>query len=161
MKIIGTEELDELSRQAKHAERLRKNLNLHDSYDDPCQRLFNALEPGSYIRPHRHTFPPKPETFVVVRGEMKLLTFSDAGDIDRVVHLKAGADSIAIDLPPGVWHMVVARQPGTIFFETKPGPYQPLSDKDFAPWAPAEGSEDASRFLRALQARLDAGAAGA
>lgn len=159
MKIVGTKELDELSRQAVSAERLRKNRNLHDSYDDPCQRLFNALEPGSYIRPHRHTLPPKPETFVVVRGAMKLLTFTDDGDIDRVVHLEPGADAIAVDLPPGLWHMVVALQPGTVFFETKPGPYQPLSDKDFAPWAPAEGGEDAPLYLKALLARLDAGAA--
>jgi cupin fold WbuC family metalloprotein len=68
-----------------------------------------------------------------------------------VVHLSVGRGTVGVDLPAGIWHSVIALQSGSIFFETKPGPYLPLSDKDFAPWAPAEGSEAASNYLRRLE----------
>jgi len=152
MKIFSLEDLEQLTASARDAARQRRNLNLHDSYDDPCQRLFNAIEPGTYIRPHRHATPPKSETFVVVRGELALVTFDDAGGIQHYAELCAGGCNLAADLRPGVWHMVVSLMPGTIFFETKPGPYVPLSDKDFAPWAPPEGSVEAHRFLQKLLA---------
>ncbi|PLY02406.1 MAG: cupin fold metalloprotein, WbuC family [Desulfuromonas sp.] len=154
MKIIVNRDLDALSLSARSAERLRKNLNLHDSYTDPCQRLFNAIEPRSYVRPHRHADPPKPETFLVVRGEFVLVIFDDHGECVDLIQLRAGGDRVAVDLPPGVWHMVIALQPGTIFFETKPGPYLPVTDKDFAPWAPEEGSPEASIYLDGLVKRV-------
>ena len=72
MKIFDHKVLDELSRQAAESPRRRKNLNLHDNYQEPCQRLFNAVEPGSYVRPHRHSDPHKPECIMVVRGRMAL-----------------------------------------------------------------------------------------
>ena len=154
MKVIRGHDLDQLSRQAAQGERLRKNHNLHDSYDDPCQRLFNAIEPGTYIRPHRHTTPPKSETFVVVRGALALVLFDDSGAIREVIGLSDRGDALAVDLPPGEWHAVVSLAPGTIFFETKPGPYQPLDDKDFAPWAPAEGAPQAQSYLAQLESHI-------
>jgi len=50
--------------------------------------------------------------------------------------------------------MVVAMQTGTIFFETKPGPYVQVTDKDFAPWSPEEGTPQAAVYLAALQKRF-------
>lgn len=150
MKIIDQAQLDHLSRAAAVSPRRRQNLNLHDDYADPCQRLLNALEPGTYIRPHRHLDPPKPECFMAVRGTMALVVFSDDGQVDQVVRFGDGCDVAVVDLPPALWHALVALQPGSIFFETKPGPYVPLSDKDFAPWSPAEGSPDAEAYLAAL-----------
>jgi len=144
IKIIDTAMLDQLSLEAQAAPRRRKNLNLHDDYAEPCQRLLNALEPGTYIRPHRHTDPPKPECFLALRGRMALILFHDDGSIARVVRFGADGPVYGIDLPAGVWHAVVALEPGSLFFETKPGPYQPLTDKDFAPWAPAEGTDRAA-----------------
>lgn len=152
MKVISREHLDQLTDSARTNERLRRNLNLHDSYDEPCQRLFNAIEPGTYIRPHRHTTPPKSETFVVIRGGLVLVVFDDRGAPVRCVELHAAGDSLAADLLPGVWHMVISLEPGTVFFEAKPGPYAPLSDKDFAPWAPPEGSPGAAGYLQEVLA---------
>lgn len=150
MKLIDQKTLDELSREAVQSERLRKNLNLHDDYADPCQRLLNALEPGTYIRPHRHLDPPKPECFMAIRGRMALVVFTDDGQIERVVSFGAGCDVVTIDLPPAVWHTLISLEPGSVFFETKPGPYVPLSDKDFAAWSPKEGSPEASDYLSDL-----------
>ncbi len=81
MKIINHKVIDQLSLEASESDRLRKNLNLHDDYADPCQRLFIAMEPGTYIRPHRHTDPPKPECFMAVRGRFALLVFENSGEV--------------------------------------------------------------------------------
>lgn len=150
MKIINQGILDELSRGAAESVRRRKNLNLHDEYDDPCQRLFNALEPDTYVRPHRHTDPPKPECFMAVRGKMALVVFADDGQVDMIVPFGVDCVTVAIDLPPAMWHTLVSLESGSIFFETKPGPYASLSDKDFAPWSPAEGSTEAESYLANL-----------
>ena len=150
MKIIDQATLDELSRAAATSQRRRKNLNLHGDYADPCQRLFNAMEPGTYIRPHRHADPPKPECFMAVRGRMVMVVFADCGKVVQVIPFGAGCDVLAVELPAGVWHSLIALEAGCIFFETKPGPYVPLTDKDFAPWSPAEGAAGADRYLAEL-----------
>ncbi len=51
MKKIDQEMFSALSSVAQSSERLRQNLNFHDSFDDPSQRMLVAIEPGSYVRP--------------------------------------------------------------------------------------------------------------
>jgi cupin fold WbuC family metalloprotein len=153
MKIIDRRRLDQLSHAAAQSERRRKNLNLHEEYTDPCQRLFNAIEPGTYIRPHRHVAPPKAECFVTIRGRMALFVFDDDGAIDKVLFFGADSDVLAVELPPGVWHSLVALEAGTVFFEIKHGPYTPTTDKDSAPWAPVEGSPEVDAYLSGLMDR--------
>jgi len=150
MKVIDQGVLNQLSLEATKSPRLRKNLNMHDDYADVCQRLFNAIEPGTYIRPHRHVDPPKAECFMAVRGRMALIVFDDQGVIEQIVPFGDGCDVKAIELPAEQWHSLLALQPGSIFFETKPGPYAPLSDKDFAPWSPPENSSDTDKYLFVL-----------
>lgn len=151
VQLIDDSLLDSLSFEAGKSPRLRKNHNLHAAYDEPCQRLLNAVEPGSYIRPHRHLEHAKPECFMLLRGRMSVLIFDDDGQVAQVVPLSVGTGCRGIDIPPGVWHSLVSLEPGSIFFETKPGPFQALCDKDFAPWAPAEGSPDAEAYLLFLE----------
>ena len=150
VRVITPTDLDELSAAAVLNQRRRLNLNLHGDYADSCQRLFNAVEPDSYLRPHRHTEPAKPECFVAIRGAFHLLIFNDEGQVSQRVELSPNGPVVAADVPAGAWHAVVALVPGSIFFESKPGPYIPLSDKDFAPWAPVEGSAEAKGYLKAL-----------
>ena len=150
MKIIDRNKLDRLSNEAAAAKRRRQNLNLHDDYADPCQRLFNAMEPGTYVRPHRHIDPSRSECFMAIRGRMALVVFTDDGEVDRIVPFGDGFETVAIDLPPAMWHSLVSLESGSIFFETKPGPYVRLSDKDFAPWSPAEGSTEVESYLANL-----------
>ncbi|BCR05384.1 hypothetical protein DESUT3_24530 [Desulfuromonas versatilis] len=155
MKIIDDDLIDRLVGEAQASPRLRRNFNIHDSYEDPCQRLLNAVEPGSYIRPHRHLEPPKSETFVLLRGRIALLVFSGEGAVENQIVLGAGAN--CADIPAGTWHGLIALDSGSVFFETKPGPYIPLSDKDWAPWAPAEGTPEAAAYLRELQKTVESG----
>jgi len=47
--------------------------------------LFNAIEPGSYIRPHRHASDPREELLIAVRGLVALVTFDDQGAVTNVL----------------------------------------------------------------------------
>lgn len=154
MKILDKRLLQEISAQAKKNPRLRQNYNLHDSLGDASQRLLNAMEPGSYIRPHRHLINPKPEGFVAIQGRLALLTFDDQGLVAQVVLFGSNEPRFGVDLPCGVWHTIVSLEESSVFYETKPGPYQPIQPMDLAPWAPEEGSREVDDYLAQLKQHI-------
>jgi cupin fold WbuC family metalloprotein len=149
--------LDEVSREAAASPRRRKNRNFHPSDDFPAHRLLNAIEPDSYIAPHRHLDPAKGETMVVLRGRLGLIIFDDAGRIVRTEVLETGGDLLGVDIPHGTWHTLVALEPGSVFFEAKSGPYVPLGEAERAAWAPAEGTSAATVMLEIYRARASIG----
>ena len=82
--VIDKNMLDDLSAQAKASPRLRMNYNFHHSLDELCHRMLNALEPGTEVPIHHH--PDKDETFVILRGKIRVTTYNDDGSvIDSVV----------------------------------------------------------------------------
>lgn len=138
MKLLGRDRLATLSQQAAAAPRRRSNFNIHANLDDPVQRFFNAMQPGTYVRPHRHTDPPRWELFLVLSGEIVMLAFDDDGRVESRLELAAGGEHFGVELDAGRWHALAAVTPA-VMFELKPGPYSAVTDKDFAAWAPAEG----------------------
>ncbi len=148
--IIDVSLLDAVSSQAKKSPRLRKNHNIHKSHEEPCNRLLNAIEPGSYIRPHLHIDPLKGESVVILRGKLGVVEFDDHGAVLRKTLLAPGGVAVAANVPPGVFHTFVSLEPGTVFFEAKAGPYRPISEEEFAGWAPAESTAEASAYLEKL-----------
>lgn len=134
--------LSELSDRACSTPRLRLNRNLH-GMPDPVHRLLNAIEPGSYVRPHRHLDPPKSETVIVLAGALGLILFDAEGNEIERERLEASGERFGADIFPGTWHSFVALSKGTVFFETKPGPYVSPAAADLAGWAPAEGESGA------------------
>ena len=150
MKIINRQLLDDLSVAAKENPRLRKNWNIHPHDGFPAHRLLNAVEPASYIRPHRHLDPLKDETFMIVRGRLGILLFDDDGVVVEKLLLEAEGENLGADIPAGVFHAVVSLAEGTIFFESKAGPYLPLSQAEKSLWSPEDDSEEAPAYLRSL-----------
>jgi len=151
MRIIDTHLLDTVSAEAKGSPRLRKNHNFHPADDSPCHRLLNAMEPDSYIRPHCHASPLKDESIVVVRGRLGVAAFDGAGVVVMTRILAAGGDAVAVDIPHGEFHTVVALEHGTVFFEAKAGPYAPLAETEKASWAPDEATSGAPSYLAWLK----------
>lgn len=125
----------------------------HDHHE-AVQRMLNAVDPASYVRPHRHADPAKVEVFVVLMGRAVVVTFDEAGEIQSRLEIASGGPCWGVEIPPGTWHSLVAMEPGTVLYEVIEGAYQPASHKDYAPWAPVEGSEEGQRYLEALRARL-------
>jgi len=148
--LIDTALLDSVSAQARTNSRKRQNRNFHLADDDACHRLLNAIEPGSYVVPHRHLAPNKDETFLVLRGRLALVTFTDDGEPLDGVLLGPGTTRVGAEVAHGTWHTVFAVEQGTVFFEAKAGPYLPLTEAERAPWAPAEGAPDAANYLDRL-----------
>jgi len=69
--------------------------------------------------------------------------------------LTAGGEQVGVDICAGVWHTFISLEADTIVYEVKSGPYAPISDKDFAPWAPAPDSVEAGAYLDRLVAMFD------
>lgn len=151
MTLIDPALCQQLSLRARQNPRLRQNFNLHTDLSAPSQRLINALEPGTYVRPHRHTTPPRAETFIALEGQLALCLFDDEGSLEQVVVLGSGCGVYGVDVAAGVWHSVICLHTGTVFFEAKDGPYQPIEDKDWPSWAPAEASPGGAAYLGHLQ----------
>jgi cupin fold WbuC family metalloprotein len=154
MKIFDAQFLNDLTGQARLSLRFRQHRNIHQSYQDVCQRLFNSIEPGSYIRPHRHIADPKDELLIAVRGIMALVTFDDKGGVINVIRFgteRYGEDiAIGAEVPSSTWHTVIALEPGCVLLEIKAGPFDPNQPKDFANWAPEEGTVVAHDYLNRL-----------
>jgi cupin fold WbuC family metalloprotein len=149
VKILSPADLRALSTRAASSTRRRANENLHPSLEDPVQRFCNAVEPGSYVRPHRHPGTGRWELFLILAGRAAILVFDEVGTVHDRVELCAGeGGGVAVEVPPDTWHSLVALEPGTVLFELKPGPYRPIGDKDFAAWAPAEGEEGADSLAQ-------------
>lgn len=75
MKIIDDTLINKVASDAKASPRLRMNYNFHQSLDDKCHRFLNAVEPGTVVPVHKH--PTKDESFVVLKGRVKILTYND------------------------------------------------------------------------------------
>jgi len=155
MRIVTQELLDQLTESARISPRLRKNHNLHTGDESRCHRLLNAIEPASYIRPHRHLDPEKDEAFILLSGRLGIIIFSDIGQVSETVVLSQEGGVLAADIPHGVFHTALSLESGTVFFEAKAGPYLPLGEAEIATWAPAEGDPAVAAYLEQLQTLLE------
>ena len=121
MKLIDKQLLDDVSRQAQNSDRLRMNYNFHQSLDDKCHRFLNAVEPGTKVEIHRH--PTKDESFVLLRGRVRVNTYNDDGTVIESVVLCPEEGRYGVDIPKNVWHNVECLEAGSVFFECKEGPF--------------------------------------
>jgi len=131
------------------------NHNFHSGPRDNPHRFLNVLLRGTYVQPHRHSDPPKAESFLLLEGEADVIIFDDAGAV--TARYRLGTETPegrlwGVDVPPGVWHTVLPRTERAVCFEVKPGPWEPANDKEFAAWAPAEGDPAAAAYAESLLA---------
>src|SRR5689334_10134781 len=149
MKKISVTQLEDLARQAALSPRGRAHLNVHDSAEDLVQRFFVAVEPRSYVRPHRHH--TRAELVTVMRGQFDVLIFDDGGTLTARHGAGEGTGVLAFETPPNTWHTLLSRASGSTFLEVKQGPYDPATAVEFAPWAPPEGLPKALEMLEGLR----------
>ena len=126
---------------------LRLNHNFHRE-QDPVQRFLNVLQPGTYVRPHRHRRNGSGtgfECFLVLQGAIGLLLFNSEGEIQELLHLSAKGPTHGIEVEEDQFHTLVALEADSVIFELKQGPYQPAQDKDFLYGFPNEGTSEAAR----------------
>ena len=119
--VITQAILDELTEKAKASERLRMNYNFHQTLEDKCHRFLNAVESGTVVPIHRH--PTKDESFVILRGKVRVTTHNDDGSIIEDVVLSQESGNYGIDIPKNVWHKLESLESGSVIFECKEGPF--------------------------------------
>lgn len=152
---VNNELLDLLTQKARSSDRRRMNHNFHSGPEDLLQRMLNAMEPGTYIRPHKHENPDKRETFLVLRGTLCIVEFNENGEITGHMILNAAKGNYGAEIAARSYHSIVSLESGSVAYELKEGPYCPIDDKNFARWAPAEGSPEAAIYLQQLITKLD------
>jgi cupin fold WbuC family metalloprotein len=112
--------------------------------------MLNVIEPGTYIRPHKHDNPDKNEVFILLSGKALVLEFSDKGNITESYILDPITEDYGAEIGPGVFHTIISLAQDTVAYEVKEGPYLPATVKQFATWAPEEGSEGVEDYLNRL-----------
>lgn len=122
MNVIDKKLLDEVSAQAKASLRLRMNLNFHQSLDEKCHRFLNAIEPDSVVPIHHH--PTKEETFILLRGKVRVTTYNDDGTVIESIVLDPAEGLYGVNIGKNVWHTIEALE-SSVIFECKEGPFVP------------------------------------
>lgn len=72
-----------------------------------------------------HKHPTKDETFVLLRGKVKVTTHNDDGSIIESIVLCPEEGTYGVNIPKGVWHSLEAIEPNSVIFESKEGPFVP------------------------------------
>lgn len=150
IKLLNQSLINTVAKEATNSKRLRKNYNFHD-LSDTVQRFMNIMQPGTYVRPHRHTRPEDKngfEFFLLLQGKIGVLLFDDQGNITHQEQLGEESENYGIEMAEGTFHTLVSLAPNTVMFELKEGPYVPTSDKDFLPQFPHEGSSEAQKQVK-------------
>jgi cupin fold WbuC family metalloprotein len=138
--------LEKITKESIDSARDRKNYNFHQSYDEKINRMLNALQPGTYVQPHKHENPDKLEIFLILKGKLAVIEFDELGKITDYYIIEAGSNHFGVEIAPKMWHTIIPLEKGTVIYEIKEGPYSSLNDKNFAPWAPKEGDTDCKAF---------------
>lgn len=124
--IIDKEVLDSITAQAKASPRLRMNLDLRNPANDLSQRMLNAIEPGTVMPIHRHR--KSSETVVCIRGHFEEYFYDEKGTLTETIDMLPGGNML--NVPAGQWHSLKSLESGTVLFECKDGPYEPLGAED-------------------------------
>ena len=124
--VITKEILDEMTAKAKENPRLRCNLDMRNSADDQSQRMLNALEPGTEMPIHRHK--ESSETCICIRGHFEEYLYDDQGKLTDTIDMVPGR--VVLNIEKEQWHSLKCLESGTVLFEAKDGPYEPLQDCD-------------------------------
>ncbi|HAG9644147.1 TPA: cupin fold metalloprotein, WbuC family [Escherichia coli] len=122
---------------------LENNPQLHEKMVNADELARLNVEPGTYVRPHRH--PHTFELLLPLRGRFVVLNFDDRGTVTHRAIL--GETCTVLEMAAGTWHAVLSLDTGGIIFEVKHGGYQPVAADDYAHWAPAEGEPGTTELM--------------
>jgi len=156
IKLINQQLIDTVAKQAQTSERLQKNYNFHQ-LSEKVQRFINIMQPGTYVRPHRHSRPEDIngfEFFLALQGKIGVLLFNDRGDLIHQEQLSPQQNNYGIEIAEGTFHTLVALAPNTVIFELKEGPYLDRNDKAFLSDFPEEGTVAAEEQVKAWEAQF-------
>ena len=143
---INNSLINPLIAQARSGERKRKNHNFHAAASDPIHRMLHAMEPETYVQPHKHENPDKLETFIILKGQVAAIEYTDQGEVCDWIIMDPETGNFGMEVAPRKWHSLICLESGSVVYEVKDGPWDPADDKFFASWAPKEGDAGCCAF---------------
>ena len=72
---INAELISDIEKKATSSPRKRSMHIFHKTMDDTLQRMINSMQPGTYLRPHKHEDPDKREVFIALTGKFVVIEF--------------------------------------------------------------------------------------
>ncbi|MBY0548465.1 MAG: WbuC family cupin fold metalloprotein [Candidatus Obscuribacterales bacterium] len=126
----------------------------HGDDSESLHEMFVLIARDNYVRPHKH--PGKVESFHVIKGQVDVVIFNDAGDMETVVQLGDYESGLAFfyRLSRSSFHTVVVRSESVLIHEVTNGPFN-NSDTIHAPWSPPQSDDRSKKFLEYLKVSID------
>lgn len=152
---INAELISSIEKKAAASPRKRSMHIFHKTMDDTLQRMINSLQPGTYLRPHKHEDPDKREVFIALTGKFVVIEFDEKGNIRDHMILDPRTNEYATEVDERAFHTVICLEPNSSAYELKDGPYNPIDDKNFASWAPKEGEKGCDEYNHHLLKQLN------
>jgi len=145
---IGAEDIEVLRQAVRKTPKRRVRINAHSGSDDELHEMIIAIEPGSYIRPHKH--PGKSEAFHIIEGQVDIVVFSEAGEVERIVSLaaKGGRHPFYYRMSTPHFHTLIIRSDLLVVHEITNGPFLPTGTI-YAAFAPEEGDTASAAIFQA------------
>ena len=100
-----------------------------EGWTDMSQRMINVLMPEIVIPIHRHT--ETSEIVIVCRGKVREEFYDADGYKTAEFVMEAGGDCPGIQVPMGQYHTLVCLEDGSVIFEAKDRPYDPVGTEEF------------------------------
>jgi cupin fold WbuC family metalloprotein len=145
---VGAADIETVRNAVAKTPKRRARINAHPGRDDDLHEMIIAIEPGSYIRPHKH--PGKSEAFHIIEGAVDIVVFTETGDIDQIVSLaaKGGEAPFYYRMSKPHFHTLIIRSELLVVHEITNGPFRPEGTV-FATFAPEEGDVTAATAFQA------------
>lgn len=153
-RLYGEELFPGLRGKARDSRR-RRYAHSFSKPADRVQVMLNAVEPDSYVRPHKHESPDKLEIVQAISGRIAVVSYDDGGGVAKIVVSDSSSVDNVVSIPKGTWHSMVSLENGSVMLEILEGPYDAATHKKFALWSPREYTEDAKRFLLELKRKIE------
>ena len=150
---VDTNLIKDLKIKAKASQRKRFLYSLHPNHEAYLHTMINVFCKGTYVAPHRHfvkdenhQITKKGESFYVLEGKAKLITFTENGDVLEVYEMDAIQNQM-LWLSEEIWHTIVPITEFFVVYENKTGPWKASTDKAFHTAFPKEGEEGIDRLI--------------
>lgn len=143
-----------LIQEARKSDRKRKNFNFHQHFSDRIHRMIHATNPDTYVQPHKHENPDKMEIFIILKGRVLVVEFSEEGAIIDHLILDSKIGNYGVEIQPNSWHTLITLENDSLVYEIKDGPWDASDDKNFAVWAPSEDEAGCAEYNNSLLRKL-------
>ena len=114
----------------------KSRICLHKNENSKIHEMLIMHKSGAYVRPHKHL--GKTESFIILKGKLKVLVFNDHGDILNVINMEplGSSKTFYYKMQKSYFHSFIIES-DSLFFEVSKGPFK-KSKTVFPIWAPKE-----------------------